>query len=90
MVSCLPIPLFENVCATDIRAVVKGVQDSPALSVFVWQDGAPFDLMMNRYMSAQLPAGIDPIDPMTLQSNFLSLGNLTTDGLLLTGNVSIS
>ena len=58
--------------------------------MFVWQDGAPFDQMMNRYMSAQVPAGIDPAEPTILQSNFLSLENLTTDGLLLTGNVSIS
>ena len=75
---------------TDSFGVFKDIRDFPALSIFLWEDGSRFDQTMNDYMSAPFPAGIDPANPTILQSNLLSLGNSTTAGLLLTGNVSIS
>ncbi|KAL6722321.1 hypothetical protein ACLMJK_001428 [Lecanora helva] len=40
---------------------VNNVEGTASLSLFLWQDGAPFDNVMNQYMSANYPAGIDPI-----------------------------
>lgn len=54
--------------------VSKGITGNPALSVFVWQNGAGFDRTMNSYMSAPFPAGIDPRNPWMLQSKFAFLG----------------
>ena len=69
--------------------ISKGIAGSPALSVFVWQDGAEFDRTMNQYMSAPFPAGIDPGNPATLQSNLTCLGNLTMAGIWVTGNATM-
>lgn len=41
----------------------------PGLSLFLWQDGAPFDNVMNHYMSASYPQGIDPATPLLLRLN---------------------
>lgn len=63
---------------------------SPALSVFVWQDGAEFDQTINNYMSAPFPTGIDPGNPATLQSNISFVGNSTAAGIMVTANSSMS
>lgn len=82
--------MFRRGCVANDLGVLKGVVGSPALSVFVWQDGAEFDRTMNDYMSAPFPAGIDPGYPATLQKSFYFLGNLTTADIMLTGNASMS
>jgi len=33
---------------------------TPALSLFVWEDGAPFDGLMNGYMTDEFPMPPDP------------------------------
>lgn len=39
---------------------------TPALSLFVWEDGAPFDWLMNQYMTDQFPIPPDPtLDPLS-------------------------
>ena len=70
--------------------IFKGVDDSPALSIFVWQDGTGFDQIWNNYMSAPYTQGIDPRNPAVVRDSFPLLGNLTTLGSILTGNVSSS
>lgn len=38
---------------------------TPALSLFVWEDGAPFDWLMNHYMTDEFPIPPDPtLDPL--------------------------
>lgn len=71
-------------------AVVNSMLGSPALSVFVWQDGAEFDQTMNNYMNAPFPTGIDPSNPAVLQSKLSLLGNLTAADIMLPGNASLS
>ncbi len=39
----------------------------PALSLFVWRNDAPFEDIMNLYMSSTFPSGIDPRHPEILQ-----------------------
>ena len=68
--------------------IFKDILGLPALSVYVWQDGAYFDTTMNYYMNAPFPAGIDPSNPRILQSNLSYLGNSTMAGILLTGNAT--
>ena len=41
----------------------------PGLTIFLWQDGAIFDGVMNQYMSANYPVGIDPTSPTALTRN---------------------
>lgn len=35
--------------------------------MFLWENGALFDSMMNKYTSAPFPAGIDPRSPAILK-----------------------
>ena len=70
--------------------IFKDVLGAPALSIFVWQDGAAFDGRMNDYMSAQFPAGIDPRSAMALNNRVSLVGNLTVAGSMLTRNASTS
>ena len=55
----------------------------PGLTIFIWQDGARFDSVMNQYMSAGYPVGIDPVTSMALSRN-------GSYGLLSSGNVSLA
>ena len=41
--------------------------DRPALTVFLWRNGASFDTTMNEYMSAAFTGGIDPRNPGILK-----------------------
>lgn len=50
----------------------KDSQGRPALSVFIWQDGAAFDWRMNDYMISEFPTPPDP----TVGSNGLSQDEL--------------
>jgi hypothetical protein len=44
----------------------KDSMSTPALSLFVWEDGAPFDWLMNQYMTAEFPFPPDPtLDPLS-------------------------
>lgn len=81
--------LQEGFMANDMDTF-KGMLGSPALSVFVWQDGAEFDQTMNNYMNAPFPTGIDPSNPAVLQSKLSLLGNLTAADIMLPGNASLS
>ena len=58
--------------------------------MFVWQDGANFDGTMNDYMSAQLPVGVDPSNPVTISRRISLVGNLTAPNIILTGDTSSS
>ena len=54
----------------------------PALVVFLWQDGAYFEGILNRYMSIGFPTGIDPSAPESfvrqgVKNSTLSLYNVT-------------
>ena len=40
----------------------------PGLTLFLWENGATFDDTMNKYTSADFPAGIDPRFPAILKS----------------------
>ncbi|KAL9074319.1 MAG: hypothetical protein Q9161_002305 [Pseudevernia consocians] len=40
----------------------------PALTMFLWQNGAVFDNVINMYTSAPFPAGIDPRVPAILKA----------------------
>lgn len=53
----------------DSLSIVEDHSGIPALSVFLWKDGAPFDKTFNSYMSAGFPAGIDPASPMGVLGN---------------------
>ena len=68
----------------------KDAFDGPALSIFIWEDGANFDRTMNDYMSAQFPAGIDASNPFMVRRRLSVFGNLTTLGGLFAGNDSVS
>ena len=39
----------------------------PALSFFVWANGAPFEEVINGYTSSNFPSGIDPRSSEVLQ-----------------------
>ncbi len=76
--------------AANLSSLLKDMLDIPTLSVFVWQNGARFDRTINDYMSAPFPVGIDPSNPDRVRNSVLFSGNLTTSGIILTGNASVS
>lgn len=45
-----------------------GADGRNALTMFLWQNGAAFDSVMNKYTSAPFPAGIDPRTPHILKT----------------------
>ena len=53
-------PLYVGTSSDELMHVVLDLGDMRGLSLFLWQDGAPFDDVMNEYMSASFPSGIDP------------------------------
>ena len=53
----------------DFIDALTGAGNVAGLSLFLWQDGFPFDRSMNQYMSATGPAGIDPTISMMLVQN---------------------
>ncbi|KAL9010335.1 MAG: hypothetical protein Q9173_004719 [Seirophora scorigena] len=44
-------------------AVVNGIENNPALGMFVWQDGADFQWLMNHDMGYAIPPGLNPNPP---------------------------
>ncbi len=55
----------------------------PALSLFLWEDGAVFDWLMNKYMTDEFPMPPDPtLDPLSQRelSQILHLANSTGVG----------
>lgn len=52
-----------------------GVEGVPSLTLFLWEDGAQFDDVMGRYMSAEAPSGIDPERPEVLSEGVGFAGN---------------
>lgn len=50
----------------------------PGLSVYMWQDGALFDRIMNQYMSVDYPRGVDPANPVAHLSRNNPEANLTS------------
>ena len=57
-----------------LRPRDAGTDNQPALSIFLWQNGASFETTMNEYTSAEFPAGIDPRRPAILKA-FNNSGN---------------
>lgn len=49
----------------------------PSLTLFLWKDGARFDDVMGRYMSAENSSGIDPSRPEVLREEVGFVGNLS-------------
>lgn len=62
------ILLINMVCCEDS-------QGSPALSLLLWEDGAPFDWLMNDYMGWEFPIAIDPrvAPPLLSNSSFVAI-----------------
>ena len=60
----------------DSRLGIVGV---PALSLFFWVNGAPFEEVMNGYMSVRFPAGIDPRHPFGRSNGSAGLGNSSSN-----------
>ena len=61
------LPKYKRKLELTVRSLDIG--HLPGLTLFLWQDGSPFDQTMNQYMSASVPSGIDPILPMMLMQN---------------------
>ena len=63
------------------------MDEVPALTIFMWQNGAPFDDVLARYTSASLPTGIDPNFPSVVQTLGALNGSLNV--LAHAGNITL-
>lgn len=59
------------------------------MSVFVWEDGARFDDVMNSYMNMEDNSGIDPRFPTMLFGDSSAMGNLVNASEVLNHNISV-
>ena len=50
---------------TDRVARVKDTRGGPGLSLFMWQDGSPFEFLVNHEGINEFPTGLDPVNPST-------------------------
>ena len=44
-------------------ASTEDVQGKPGISVFMWEDGAPFEFLLNQETIFEFPPGMDPTSP---------------------------
>ena len=44
-------------------ALMEDVQGRPGMSLFIWEDGAPFDFLLNQETILEFPPGMDPTNP---------------------------
>lgn len=60
-----------------MKTIIEDMLGNPGLGLFFWEDGAPFQFVVNQVMGEQFPDGLDP----TLTNNPLhsneSLANIT-------------
>ena len=69
--------------------LLEGDGAVPVLSLFLWEDGAWFDDIMNEYWGTDSPVAIDPLNPLKLlKSN--STGGTNQTLSLVSQNISIS
>ena len=54
--------------------LLKGSDGTLMLSLFLWEDGAWFDDIMNEYWGTDSPVAIDPLNPLALLSNANTTG----------------
>lgn len=59
------------------------------MSVFIWEDGARFDDVINGYMNMEDTSGIDPRFPPRLVGNSSVMGNLVNASEILNHNISV-
>ena len=63
----------------------------PVLSLFVWEDGAWFDDVVNEYWGTDSPVAIDPFNPFkVLRGGGNSTGIMNQTLRMVSTNVSIS
>ena len=67
--------------------LLKGNGAVPVLSLFVWEDGAWFDEIINDYWGTDSPVAIDPLNPFKLLRNSNSTGDTLS---MVSQNISIS
>ena len=65
---------------------MEDVQGRPGLSLFIWEDGAPFEFLMKQETIFDFPQGLDPtlpdIGPSLLKNLTLQMGlRVVTDSL---------
>ncbi|CAD6575631.1 MAG: hypothetical protein ASARMPREDX12_007399 [Alectoria sarmentosa] len=57
---------LDNDCLTHHEGgaiVVNDTRGKPGLSLFVWEDGAPFEWLLNHENILEFPPGMDPTNP---------------------------
>lgn len=54
-------PDFDNF--TNASAFMEDVQGRPGLSLFIWEDGAPFEFLLKQETILEFPPGMDPTNP---------------------------
>ncbi|KAL8961152.1 MAG: hypothetical protein Q9193_002254 [Seirophora villosa] len=62
-------------------AVVNGIENKPALGMFVWQDGADFQWLMNHDMGYAIPPGLNPNPPADFLRELKANASTSAEGL---------
>ncbi|KAI4091942.1 MAG: hypothetical protein LQ344_003760 [Seirophora lacunosa] len=62
-------------------AVVNDVENKPALGMFVWQDGADFQWLMNHDMGYAIPPGLNPNPPADFLRELKANASTSAEGL---------
>ena len=57
----LEFPIFKRF--TNYLTRSEDVQGQPGLSLFMWEDGAPFEFLLVQEETFQFPLGMDPTNP---------------------------
>ena len=84
MKSTVPLPLLTRF------HLLEGNGAVPVLSLFIWEDGAWFDDIMNEYWGTDSPVAIDPLNPFKLLKNSNSTGESNQTVSLVSQNISIA
>ena len=63
--------------------ILPDIHGQPGLSLFMWEDGAPFEWLLNHENILEFPDGVDPVTP---ESGLSLLNNATLIKDLRTGN----
>lgn len=70
--------------------LVEGNGARSVLSLFLWEDGAWFDDIINDYWGTDSPSAIDPLNPLKLLKNSNSTGDTNLTLSMISQNISIS